>query len=879
MLRKKTTLTKRLNEGLKAADEVTRVREQQPARRESETMNVVITRSDVLREMQQFHQQYLSRINTIVGMALDDTRALGGVGLTDDALAGGGHGTSGEGVGAAALRSETEAIVDLWSGCRVRACGTGPKVLTSARGGHRRSLASVVAAATHGTNHDRKNVASLLFDMVPEKCDLDRANEAALAASLLAASTQKPEKEVVEKTKTLDEQLREMFEANGDHIERVQDPEHMFHHFLANKGTDHHNVDELDYFKSERHQLMFQTGLACKKLIANLKKSRFEQARRRSAAKKIPDFNGLFLSMKMVPGELQKPDSAVTCTVMYSVATPENEQILKGVEAGDDLVKRCMKERAITLWEQLLYKGDGVEDEGLCFYLLHKIIKAHVSLRRWEDAIPLLERERKMVVANSRLLQSGVELRVVHELATCRAQLGGAAVATNIDDLGKSDGGDVGSDGHANGTGGDGVDEEATAHQNAAVELFQTEIVQAKAADDHEGELKGNYGLALALRRLGRFEEGLKALKASALLAQASSDTSRLAEIHGEMAAVHMALGLGMAAYVSQDDEVSGSGTSAGVTAGAGRAGGGPGTAKSAATANGAGGAGLASGGNAAPRVGVPTFTTEVPEPAISRHWLTREEQARHLSMASASLHQRTAQASSQHREERTSMTLAEQLCRSMRAEARVLSIRHTRAREDQRMSLPEHRVDPRDEVQILRKHLKLAERYDLKTERVVGLGLLGEAMIYERMGWELNQLPAYTVLLPQWGTPEYHALLGSGLLKRCGTYTTTKTTHSTGGYDVTNKAKAAARAESAETAAAAVLAAAEAVEAAAAIMSGVSTVATAQEATVCRQAAAHFQKMHDVARQMKSARHQMLSHQVRGRGVYGCCCNAVNLS
>ena len=98
MLRKKTTLTKRLNEGLKAADEVTRVREQQPARRESETMNVVITRSDVLREMQQFHQQYLSRINTIVGMALDDTRALGGVGLTDDALAGGGHGTSGEGI-------------------------------------------------------------------------------------------------------------------------------------------------------------------------------------------------------------------------------------------------------------------------------------------------------------------------------------------------------------------------------------------------------------------------------------------------------------------------------------------------------------------------------------------------------------------------------------------------------------------------------------------------------------------------------------------------------------------------------------------------------------------------------------------------------------
>ena len=515
-----------------------------------------------------------------------------------------------------------------------------------------------------------------------------------------------------------------------------------------------------------------------------------------------------------------------------------------------------------------------MEDEGMCFYLLHKLVKAHMTLRRWEDAIPLLERERKMVVANDKLLQSGVELRVVHELATSHAQLGGAAPAMGIDALGKADGGDVGGDSHVNGDGGGGADEEATAHQAAAAELFQSEIVLAKAADDHKGELKGSYGRALALRRLGRFEEALKALRASALLAQASSDTALVAEIHGETAAVHMALGQGAAAYVSQDAGVSGGGASAGVAAGAGRTGGGPTRGKSAAAADGEEGAAAAGGGNVAPRVGVPTFTTEVPEPAISRHWLTREEQARHLSMASASLRQHTAQASSRHREERTSTTLAEQLCRSMRAEARVLSIRHARGEDDQRMSLPDHRVDPRGEVRILRKHLKLAEQYDLETDRVVGLGLLGEAMVYERMGWQLNQLPAYTVLLPQWGTPEYHALLGSGLLKRCGTYTTTKSTRSTGvagsGYGVTNTAKTAARAESAETAAIAVAAAVEAAEAAAATMSGVSTVATAQEATVCRQAAAHFQKMHEVARRMKSVRHQMLSHQVRSIRLYG---------
>ena len=80
-------LTKRLKDGLEEADKATRIRERQPSQRESETMNVVVTRSDVLLIMQQFHKQQLRRMNMVLGSAIDDPSASSVVGLTEDALA------------------------------------------------------------------------------------------------------------------------------------------------------------------------------------------------------------------------------------------------------------------------------------------------------------------------------------------------------------------------------------------------------------------------------------------------------------------------------------------------------------------------------------------------------------------------------------------------------------------------------------------------------------------------------------------------------------------------------------------------------------------------------------------------------------------------
>ena len=73
----------------------------------------------------------------------------------------------------------------------------------------------------------------------------------------------------------------------------------------------------------------------------------------------IPEFNELFIEVTLIKNEGYGLNPAVN-----SAATPENERVLKLIQAGDAYVKSRMKERAVALWEQLLYEGSGVEDEG-----------------------------------------------------------------------------------------------------------------------------------------------------------------------------------------------------------------------------------------------------------------------------------------------------------------------------------------------------------------------------------------------------------------------------------------------------------------------------------------------------------------------------------